>query len=167
MIVAISEKHNGLSKECIMARRLPAEIVFWVYSQGQWPPLVIFSVSEGSQLSTGICPVPGFLLEKCKGLAEMKCSFPPAGHKGQTVTISANGPWDIFFDSWFYSFTPACIWMSLVPQLRPFSQLQPWQVHNIALAAAVNASYAFPSWTSKQDDVTYLLSYLNTSLNND
>lgn len=146
---------------------LSAEVVFWMYFQGPWPLQADFSVSKVGQTHTGICPVPGFLLERCRGLAEMKCGFSPAGHKGQTVTITANGPWDIFFDSWFYSLTPTWIWMSLVPSLRSFSQLQSWQIYNIVLAMAINESYAFPSWTSKQDNVTYLLSYLNISLHSD
>lgn len=158
---------NGLLKGCIMARKLSVEIVFWICSQRPWPLQAVFCVSGIGQTHTGICPVPGFLLGKCKGLAEMKCGFSTAGHKGQTVTITTNGPWGIFFDSWFYSFTPTCIWTSLVPPLRSFSQLQPWQIYNTVLAMAVNEPCAFPSWTSKQDDVTYFLSYFNISLHSD
>lgn len=32
----------------------------------------------------------------------MKYSFPPAGYEGQTAKNTANGPWDIFFDTWLY-----------------------------------------------------------------
>lgn len=127
-------------------KRLWIKVVFWLFLSlfpYTMTPISCLSISGVSQSLTDVCPVPSFLLRKYKALAEMKCGFPSAGHERQNATVTANGPWDVFFDNWFYSFTPVCIWVSLVSPLRTFRQLQPWQIYNIALAMAVNDSSAF------------------------
>lgn len=167
MIDALSYKCNGLLKGCI-ATKLSVKVVFWVYSHGPWPLQAVFPISRRSQSHTDLCPVLSFLLRKYKALTKIKCGFPPAGHKGQTATITANSPWDIFFDSWFYSFTLTCIWMSWVHPRPPrlFSQLQPWHIQ-YSFSNGCKCSCGLLSWVSKQGNVTHLLSYLNISLHSD
>lgn len=143
MIDALSYKCNGLLKGCI-ATKLSVKVVFWVYSHGPWPLQAVFPISRRSQSHTDLCPVLSFLLRKYKALTKIKCGFPPADHKGQTAMITANSPWDIFFDSWFYSFTLTCIWISWVPHPpSDFLANSSLDIYNIALAMAVNVPVAF------------------------